>query len=435
MYHTVLFFLSRILSYIIFVPVLIGIIIHCIIRPSQFSAYLQRLGLKLPNKPDPSKPVLWLHAVSVGEVGVAVQLIRRLQKYPGLNIVLSFTTPTGFEMARKNLDMSTIIPLYYPVDISLVVNRVIKHIQPWLMVIIETEIWPEFIISLNKKKIPVIMINGRLGDKEFRNYKSFRFYFKPILQLYDSLSMQGEIDLQRIQYLGAPQDKTLYTGNIKFDVQAPDLTKKREELASFFPDNSKLKIIFASTHRGEEEILLGIWKELVDAYPNIELYLVPRHPSRAKEVAELVQKYQFKPLFRSNNDQNPGDGSILILDTVGELLTAYSFCDIVIMGGSFSSSIGGHNIIEPAMLGLGIITGPHMDNFKEVITIFKNEKAVVVSEADQLLKDIKSLLKNPDLLNQLRERSKKVVQNNQGALNKNIELIIHTLEKKGGNFG
>lgn len=385
--------------------------------------FLLRLGI-LPKGLILDRPV-WIHAVSVGEAMAVRGLIEELRKvYPKKQFIISTVTPTGNKIARtigKEGDFIT----YLPLDFSFIVQNVIDKINPSLFILAETEIWPNLIRCLSKKNIPIITVNGRISDGSFKGYLMIKFLVKPILKKIRLFCVQTERDAQRLECLGVTAQQIKITGNMKFDIAG---------LKADFPDYKQAlglrraqdKLLVAgSTHPGEEEIILKVYRDLSGEFPDLRLLIAPRHPERAGYVERVAGKYNFNPVRISNLDAqaqiNPR--TVFILDTVGQLISFYAIADIVFVGGSLIKK-GGQNILEPGALGKPVLFGPHMSNFRDIAQLFLNQKAAVMVHNPQELKTgIKYLLDNPDKAGELGEAAREVILENQGATLRNIQYI------------
>lgn len=353
-----------------------------------------------------SGPV-WIHAVSVGEVMALKNFVRYFSKrFPNKKIVFSTTTRTGNEMARKIFGNS--LPLFYfPLDFSPVVRRVVGILKPSAVLIMETEIWPNLVLELAKKKIPIAVINGRISDKSFKGYRRIRFLFGKILERIDLFCMQSAADAQRITILGAKDASVLVTGNMKFDIDEAGAKKAS-------PRGTEKLIIAGSTHKGEEEILLSVYKKLREKFPDLRLLIAPRHIDRAAGLKKSV-------------DQKGFGKTVSVLDTHGELKRLFSLATIVFMGGSLVKR-GGHNIVEPAQFGKPIVFGPHMFNFSEMARVFlENNAALQIGNENELFCAMKSLIEDESKGRTLGKNALALIGKNKGATQKNIEAIERIL--------
>ena len=375
---------------------------------------------------------IWLHTVSVGEAQAASALVKNLKhEYPDFCLVISTVTETGNKVARKLAGPQDIV-IYSPLDVSFIVKKVASIINPKLFVIAETEIWPNLIINLARKSVPVILVNGRISANSFRGYKIIRPFFKKLLRSFNLFCMQTKEDAQRIVELGAEKSKVKATGNMKFDISSSEFRMfMSSELG--LKENEKL-LIAGSTHRGEEEIILQAYKELVKNHSDLRLLIAPRHIERAQELERLVAKLGFRAQRFSNiglttNYEPQTTNPILILDTIGRLKNIYALADIVFIGGSLIPH-GGQNPIEPAIFGKAILFGPYMSNFSNISEAFLNNRAaIMLKDAPQLKDACSKLLKEPILRRDLGHRAKELVQKNKGATLKNMGLIRHLLDK------
>jgi len=361
---------------------------------------------------------IWIHAVSVGEVMVLGALIDSIKKsMPDHSIVISTTTNTGNEIARKNFESKAIV-IYSPLDLSFSVKRFFRIIKPQVLVIVETEIWPNLIGKAQKENTPVVIINGRISPRSFKKYKLARPFLRHTLKKISLFCMQSKDDQERMLAIGAQREKIKVTGNMKFDINIAtslSLQAARENLGLAEKD---LLIVAGSTHRGEEKILVDAYKNLQGEFKNLKLLIAPRHLNRAPEIRKLVKN-------------TPG---IFLLDTIGQLRNFYSIADIVFIGGSLISH-GGQNPIEPAYFSKPIIFGPYMFNFKEIAGILLKETAAIeVKDRLGLQAAISLLIKDPKKAKAMGFFAKKAIEINKGASNKNFEVIKSFLPgaKAGG---
>ncbi len=388
--------------------------------------FLSRLGF-LPKDLELNKPI-WVHAVSVGEVMAVRRLVDELRNlYPDKKLVISTVTVTGNKIARDIAEEGDLVT-YLPLDLSFIVRTVIDRVGPSLFVIAETEIWPNLISYLYRKNIPIVTVNGRVSNASFRGYASIKILLKPILGKISLFCVQTERDAKRLMHLGVAEDKIRITGNMKFDIKdysdkIQDTTDYRLKLGLV----SKHKLFVAgSTHAGEEEIILEVYKELQRDFPDLKLLIAPRHPPRCKDIARLISRFGFRSVFVSNLPFECSTciaSPVFILDTVGELISFYGIADIVFVGGSLIKK-GGHNILEPASLAKPILFGPHMFNFRDIADLFlSNRAAIMASNQDELRTNIAELLNNPSKAIELGKHAQQLILQNQGATKRNVEYI------------
>jgi 3-deoxy-D-manno-octulosonic-acid transferase len=388
--------------------------------------FLRRLGC-LPAQLNLDRPI-WIHAVSVGETVAIKGLLTQLRKiYPEKKLVISTVTATGNKIAQglvKEGDFLT----YLPLDVSFIVRRVLKKINPCMFIIAETEIWPNLISSLDRLQIPVITVNGRISDSSYGGYRLIKFFIRPILRMVKQFCVQSELDARRLASLGVDQSRIQVTGNLKFDIGFdPSLESKalayRGKL--WLQETDKL-LVCGSTHSGEEELLLDAYQKLLLVFPKLKLLIAPRHPERSQQVSRLVTDNGFMPVrVASISGSCPTcmNNPVFILDTIGELMNYYSAADVVFIGGSLVKK-GGHNILEPVSLKKPVIFGPYMFNFRDISELFLVNKAVVLAHSRKELVDkIKAILGNNLYARGMVERAYELLIANRGATEKNITMI------------
>jgi len=383
-----------------------------------------RLGM-LPKTLVLRRPV-WIHAVSVGETIAVRGLWRRLkQEYPLKEFLISTITPTGNKIARRMAGDSDYI-IYLPLDFGFVVKKVIDKINPSIFIITETEIWPNLIAYLHRKKIPIVVVNGRISDASYSGYLCMRFLIKPILNKVSIFCMRSKRDADRLLSLGVSKDKIQVTGNMKFDIRDED--EKAMDYRALLNLRADEKIFLAgSTHTGEEEIILRAYKSLLLLKPGLRLVIAPRHVERAGKIEGLIIKQGFNPTcisqLMNHEHRAPYAEAVFILDTVGNLASFYSIADVVFVGGSLINK-GGHNILEPAARGKSVLFGPYMSNFQDIADLFlENKVGIMVRDEEGLKIGAKELLDNPKETAALGEKARELISANQGATRLNAEQI------------
>lgn len=377
------------------------------------------------------RQVIWIHAVSVGETRAAIPLVKMLRKnYPEACLVLSNVTETGRKVAGRINEIDHLI--FFPFDLSWIVKKVLNIISPDMILLIETEIWPNFVLEAKRRDIPVVLVNGRISDRSFPRYRMVGSILKPILECITDFCMQSEQDSRRIRHLGAPTNRVTVTGNLKFDMQPPNLDANL--LLSFsdelkLPKDSKIWVA-GSTHEGEESQIIEVYQRLREVYPDLFLVLVPRHPERCRQVQDELAKKNVSSRLRStllqtDHDFTPGD--VLIVDTLGEMLKLYAISDWVFVGGSLVD-VGGHNILEAAVLNKPVLYGPHMQNFKEIARLVRSAHAgLQVKSSEDLLKHMKLLIQNPQEGLRIGENGQHLLEQNRGATHRTFEVIDRRL--------
>ncbi|MDO8661935.1 MAG: 3-deoxy-D-manno-octulosonic acid transferase [Candidatus Omnitrophota bacterium] len=389
--------------------------------------FLSRLGI-LPKDLHLDRPV-WIHAVSLGEAISIRGLVEELRKaYPYKKFVFSTVTPTGNKIARE-LARSGDLVTYLPLDFSFTVRNVINRINPGLFIIAETEIWPNLITYLHMRDIPIVTVNGRISDTSFKGYSAIKFLISPILNKVKLFCLQSESDAARLRRLGVSNDKIKVTGNMKFDKSDDadfrnDYTDYRLKLGL---DPLDKLLAAGSTHPGEEEIILTVYKSLLNEFSHLRLLIAPRHPERTSAILLLIERFGLQAVKISDlNSQTRKPANlrgIFILDTVGDLMHFYSAADIVFVGGSLIKR-GGHNILEPASLGKPVIFGPHMFNFRDMVKMFLDDNAAIMARTqEELASSVQALLGNYSKAGELAKNAHQVISRNQGATLRNIEAI------------
>lgn len=372
-----------------------------------------------------SNKTIWLHAASVGEISCSIPLLKKIkEEFPKNEIVITTMTRSGNEIARKSFPEAQRI-LFFPVDHPLFLRNVIKKIKPMLILIAETELWPNLLMSCQRLEIPVIIFNGRISKKSFPRYNFFKFFFKKLLTSNILFLMQSEEDKERILMIGAQPERTKVIGNLKFDITpSPTWEEKRGEFSKLLMiDEEDLILIAGSTHSGEEEVLLETYKELKRLFPHLIFILAPRHLTRINEIEEILKMQSLTWVRRTSlminrNLIEKNSHDVILIDTIGELINLYSIASLVFIGGSLVP-VGGHNPIEPLLFKKCVLFGPHMFNFKEISRLLiKEGGAIKVKDEKELYYQLKILLSDETLRKQIGERGYKIIENNRGAKEK-----------------
>jgi 3-deoxy-D-manno-octulosonic-acid transferase len=380
--------------------------------------FRQRLGLTLPADRQGPKP-LWIHAVSVGEVLAAKPLVRSLKsRHPAVPLVVSTVTVTGQALAAKEFG-SVASVVYFPFDWDFSVRRVLARLRPRAVVLLETELWPNFLKNCARARIPVFLLNGRISDRSVGRYRRIRWFTCRMIQALDLIGAQTDEDRRRLIRLGAAEERVTVTGNLKYDLAAPTIDPGDKLLemvgAALGLVQSSLVVVVGSSMKGEETLFLDAFREARQRVPGARLILAPRHPERFDEVAGLLAARDFVFGRRSQlagNDQQRCD--VLLLDTIGELRRVYSLAAVAVIGGSFLP-YGGHNPLEPASLGKAIVFGPEMHNFREMARLFVDEKAARQCPAQALAAVLVELLESEPARTLLGQRALSLFRKNQGA--------------------
>ena len=366
---------------------------------------------------------LWVHAVSMGEVQAAVPLIQALQtRFPTQSILVTTMTPTGSQRVREVFGQS-VWHVYLPYDLPDAITRFLTRTQPELLILMETELWPNLLQACQVRNIPVILANARLSEGSAKGYQRIAPLTRKILTGVTAVAAQTDVDAIRFINLGIPPAKVHVTGSIKFDTRLPaNFSEKIEDLRHQWGAD-RLVWIAASTHEGEEKPVLDAFSALKQDFNNLLLVLVPRHPERFNHVAALCERRGFVTARRSKNNVNQ-QSEIYLGDTMGELPLLYAACDVAFVGGSLVP-IGGHNLLEPAAVGLPVIMGPEVFECAEICRQLLEAKAAQqITKGDQLTHAIKMYLTDEAARKQTGERGKKFVAQNRGALERLLKIIV-----------
>ena len=387
-----------------------------------------------------NRHVIWIHAVSVGEVGVCTQLIRAIEpRMPNLKIVVSTTTTTGMEQLRENLP-SHISPIYYPIDLFRFVSRALLTVRPEAIVLVEGEIWPNFIWRARTLGIPVFLVNARLSDRSYPRYKLFGFLFRKLFGSFAGVGAQNEADAAKLRELGCRPEAIRVVGSLKYDVAPLDERRVLNVPAILeqigVPRGARL-LVAGSTHPGEETMLGRVFLNLRKQFPDLFLILVPRHFERSREVGNELRALGINFVYRSEitaaREYSPGSVDCLLVNTTGELNPHfYEIATVVYVGKSLAAAVtGGQNPIEPAALGKATVFGPNMQNFADIVQKFVAADAVVqVPDAAGLEQALAKLLSDPARREQLGRNAMRVVQENRGPIDRTVDMIA---ERLGGS--
>ena len=401
------------------------VLVRLLWRARRAPAYRQRIAERFAvGLPELRAGGIWVHAVSVGESIAAAPLIRELKaRYPDLPITVTCMTPTGSERIRA-LFGDTVQHCYLPYDLPWAASRFLQKLQPKLAVVMETELWPNHIHQCARRGIPVALANARLSERSARGYGRFARLTAPMLAELSLIAAQTEVEAARFRQLGARASCVQVTGSIKFDLSVdPALPERAALLRRQWGAEARPIWIAASTHTGEDEILLASHRLLLAKRPDALLILVPRHPERFGSMLELCRKQDFKTVRRSLEELPNADTQVVLGDTMGELLFLFALADVAFVGGSLVPT-GGHNLLEPAALGKPVVTGPHLFNFLDIAAQLRDAGALVeVGSAPELATEILSFWTDSARAEQARTAGLGVLRNNQGALGRLLTAL------------
>lgn len=362
---------------------------------------------------------------------MTLPLMDALQKrFPGRCLALSTMTETGQAVARNVMGEEGAV-FFSPLDLPWCVRRVLDALAPRALFIAETEIWPNLLHECGQRGIPVVLFNGRISDRSFARYRRFRFFFKEVLRGVGAFAMQSEEDADRILRIGASPDRVVVTGNLKFDrpLRSPSVTEMEETRRSLGLQGGQVVFVAGSTHRGEEGMLVEVFRRLKGVEPSLVLILAPRHLDRLGEIVEALEASPFVWTRRTQLGGKGFSGDIILLDTMGELEKAYSIGTIVFVGGSLVP-VGGHNILEPAAFGKPVIFGPYMENFRDITAVMREEGGgIQVRDSEGLYEAARDLLTERSYYGRVSRAARRAIQNNQGALQRTLRILETYLEQ------
>ena len=402
--------------------------------------WTQKFMGRLPKR-DSSRPCVWFHAVSVGEVLLLKPVIRRLcERNPDCEVILTVTTSTGHAVAKKDYPDHQVC--YFPLDFSWAARNAIRRIRPSVIALVELELWPNFILAADAAQVPLVLINGRMSQHSHRGYRWVRLLMRTVLRRFTDIAAQSQTYATRLIDLGAPDDKVRVTGSVKFDGVESDRSQPRTQQLkhSFGLSDTEKVFIAGSTQAPEEEYAIDTWLTVRQHHSDVRLILVPRHQERFEEVARLVEKRGL-PLIRrslilesspvssgSAGREENSSPPVLLLDTLGELSACWGLADIAFVGGSLTNR-GGQNMIEPAAYGAAVLFGPNTHNFRDVVDALLSHKAArVVHDRDELMHTVRYLLDHPDEAKRIGQTAQQFVLSQQGATEKTVEPILRMLE-------
>jgi len=425
--------------------ILVAPVIVCVLlaKPRCRPGLAQRLGLQdglsslsglfgLSRRPDgqdrpdrPSKPVIWVHAVSLGEAVAAAPLVKALHgRHPEYRYIVTTVTETGREAVEQRL-AGVAEHRYAPLDFPWVVAGMIDRLRPALYLFVETELWPNLLWTLRDRQVPAILVNGRLSSRSFRRQDviGIRALYRSVLRSISLCLMQSERDRQRIVALGANPDVAHTTGNIKFDQPLPDMGGESSLRRSLGLVGQERLILAGSTHPGEEELLVSAYGQIVKAHPSAVLMLAPRHIERVDQVEAMIRAAGFTAQRKSRIGETAGGPRIIILDTRGELARAYREAVVAFVGGTLVP-VGGHNVLEPAVWGTPVLFGPYTDHCAETAALLDEAGGGRrVTGVEDLVRHVNEWLADQNVCDAVGQAAKRVVVDNQGALRRSLDLI------------
>ncbi|MGB6974186.1 MAG: 3-deoxy-D-manno-octulosonic acid transferase [Terracidiphilus sp.] len=394
-----------------------------------------RLG-RIPSSLRPAagaRPVLWLHAVSVGEVLAVSRLVSELDRaLPDYRVLISTTTRTGQQLARLRFGAERVF--FFPLDLPWAVRAYLRVLRPRMLILAETEFWPNLLTACFRQKIPVAVVNARISDRSWPRYGRLRWFWRPLLARLSCVQAQSPLDAERLRALGCRGERVAVSGNLKFDVRAAQRAGIAQTLRALAP--TQRFIVAGSTLEGEETALLEAWPALQKAEPDLILVLAPRHPERFASVAELLRASGLQFTRRSEWPADLSDslaplrpGQIVLLDSIGELASVYSLAAVAFVGGSLFPT-GGHNPLEPAQFGVPIVMGPHYANFRAIVDDLYAHHALRIAPREQLAQSLAGLLADSEGSRAMGERARKVFEQQSGATARSLRALQALLATK-----
>lgn len=372
---------------------------------------------------------IWIHAVSVGESQATQPLMRWIsENLPDTPVVISTTTPTGADRVEQ-MYRDTVTHVYFPYDLPFAIRRALRAFQPRLIVVMETEIWPNFMHLCTKRGMPVVLANARLSEPSAKGYRRIRALIAPAIRSFTAIAAQNHEDAERFIALDADSERVHTCGSVKFDVRIPASIREHGELLRTSWGTGRHVWVAASTHPGEDELLLDVHRSILAKFPDALLVLTPRHPERFDDVAALVDRQGFSYCRRSESPVCRQQSQVYLGDTMGELTVFLAAGDVAFVAGSLMP-VGGHNVLEPASLGLPVIVGPHMKNFLAITQLMLDAGALVqVADSSELTRVLLELFESAEKRTTMGQAGLDVVERNQGALDCVAQLLQQSLKQ------
>lgn len=425
-------FLYEILLWICALLVIPKAIYSLVVYKKYRKSLMQRLGFGFPSVSIKSKgeakflqyPSIWIHAVSVGETKAIVSLARELKnQFPKHPLIISSVTETGHEEAKRSLPFAD-HHVYFPLDLRVVVYRVIRRASPGLVILSESDFWPNFLDLVKKRGAKIVLVNGKMSERSCRRFRKLRFFSKELFSLFDLLCVQNELYKERFIESGANSRKTVVTGNLKFDDAYSQFSQEEVEQwkCRLGCKPGQIILTIGSTHREEELFLIKILKRIWVRIPNLKVLLAPRHPERFQEVAEILDKEKVS-WTRFSSPQQEGNEQVALIDAMGILQSCYQIGDLALVGGSFVKNVGGHNVLEPCRYGKPVLFGPYMFSQEELVEAIKRSGAGRQCSLEELESILEEWIENPKTRKEIGERGFDLIQQLKGPLLQTLNAI------------
>lgn len=407
------------------------IFLRLLLRSYRLPAYRQRLAERLGFVTRATQPSIWIHTVSVGETLAAIPLIHALlAAFPEYRIWVTTTTPTGSEQVQLKLG-TQVSHSYLPYDLPHCIRRFLDRSQATLCILLETEVWPNLLYTCQQQRVPTLLANARLSEKSMRGYQRLGILATDLFTLFTQIAAQNVLDAEHYKMLGMPPEKITVTGSIKFDYRPPpDIAQQGHTLRQSWQADQRPVWIAASTRDGEAPLIIAAHQQLLAQYPDLLLVIAPRHPERFDSVFAYCQQQGLQTHRKSSATPVTPETQVIVADTLGELLRLYATADIAYVGGSLVP-VGGHNLLEPAILGKPILTGPSLRNFKVISGWLQDAGAlIIVHSPDHLAQQIKALLTDTNARQQMGEHAKQVIAKNVGAVDRQMTVIRNIMAER-----
>jgi 3-deoxy-D-manno-octulosonic-acid transferase len=403
-----------------------------LLRLGKYRAGLaERLGFVAVRLRGAAKPgAIWIHAVSVGEVLAISQLVAELKKSaPQRPVFISTTTATGQTLARERFGQTQVF--FMPLDLGIPLRAYLDLLRPSLLVLAETEFWPNLLHLSRKQGARIAIVNARVSDRSFPRYRRFRRLFTKVLSEVDLFLAQTEEDARRLREIGAVPERVQVSGNLKFDVRSASVSPLQDALRQAIRKDAAV-IVCGSTAEGEEQMLLHAFQQILPRHRTAVMVLAPRHPERFDKVANLIAAQRIPWLRRSSWPPDHSvalSGGVLLLDSVGELSSVYALATVAFVGGSLLPGVGGHNILEPAQHGVPVLVGPHTANFREIVNIFERGEGIQIVTVENLAAELTRLLENGEVRRSLGQRARHLFLENTGATARTLSALETLLQE------
>jgi 3-deoxy-D-manno-octulosonic-acid transferase len=369
---------------------------------------------------------VWVHAVSVGEVMAVTGLVEELDARLGEGaVVVSTTTRTGQQLARQRFGAARCF--YFPMDLPWVVRDAVQALRPRLLVLAESELWPNVLAQLNQRRAPVVVVNARISDRSLLRYLRLRRLWQPFLAMLSLVLAQSEEDVRRFVAIGVPEERVRFGGNLKYDTRPPRATPLVDALRRHLPDRARV-LVAGSTLEDEERALLEVWPAICERVPDAVMVLAPRHPERFARVAALASELKINLIQRSGwSGSAVPAGGVFLLDSIGELGSVYGLANVAFVGGSLVPA-GGHNPLEPARFGVPVLIGPHYENFRDAVEALRGAEALRIVERPQIGEATATLLADGSVARAMGERGERVFEQQGGATRRTVNAVLQILE-------